>query len=480
MKKVETLKTTIGCENKSLVELETSKLKELSIGIFNIGYQISEVSYAIQDHEITISSLESNFKRLQEIGKDTKNATHEINEIMSNSMQVQEGIRENINFSDSAVKDSLSNIENMSRQVNSIVSQFHQLQSALTSVIDVSTDIKAIAKQTNLLALNATIEAARAGEAGKGFAVVAKEVKELSNQTANATSKIDETLGRLNVEAVELIKNGDNMLRHIAAVEESSGNISNLMAQANAKIACMDAISLTLGEQVKNISEYNKSNITAFNDMEFSLQDTQHGLNTASVQLKALVEKGDSLVSFSAMEITDTEDTHYIRLAMDVSAQVTELLESKLKSGAFSADDLCDEDYQKIAGSNPEQFLSKLTPIAERYLKQLLDDVKADNPDLVFCVYTDLNGYVPIHHDGYCEEQTSDVDWNSIHCRNKRFFNSDMELRAAKNTDPYLLLTYRRDLGAGKFVFMKNIASPIFIEGKHCSTVRLGYFVSLP
>ncbi len=61
----------------------------------------------------------------------------------------------------------------------------------------VAEQIGAIAKQTNLLALNATIEAARAGEAGKGFAVVAGEVKNLSGQTAKATSQITEVVANL-------------------------------------------------------------------------------------------------------------------------------------------------------------------------------------------------------------------------------------------------------------------------------------------
>ena len=47
--------------------------------------------------------------------------------------------------------------------------------------------------------------------------------------------------------------------------------------------------------------------------------------------------------------------------------------------------------------------------------------------------------------------------------------------KAAANTKPFLLQTYRRDMGGGNFVLMKDLSSPIVIRGRHWGAFRMGF-----
>ena len=90
--------------------------------------------------------------------------------------------------------------------------------------------ISKIASQTNLLALNATIEAARAGEAGKGFAVVASEVKQLANQTSQATGEISSQVTEIQ----------DATRRAVSEITSIAGIIQNLTGVATSIAAAVE------------------------------------------------------------------------------------------------------------------------------------------------------------------------------------------------------------------------------------------------
>ncbi|WP_020585234.1 methyl-accepting chemotaxis protein [Desulfobacter curvatus] len=168
-----------------------------------------------------------------------------------------------------------------------------ELGSAASQISKVTDTIKDISEQTNLLALNATIEAARAGEAGKGFAVVAGEIKALAQQTADATSEINERIKSVqsstegSVSSIQEIVGIINEINEIvntvsAAIEEQSATtqeISNNIAQAGQGIRDINEnisqASAVTGEIAQDITFVNRAAQEADQNSDKILEDVE-------------------------------------------------------------------------------------------------------------------------------------------------------------------------------------------------------------
>jgi methyl-accepting chemotaxis protein len=170
------------------------------------------------------------------------------------------------------------------------------------------------------------------------------------------------------------------------------------------------------------------------------------------------------------------ENTEFVTRAMQAGTELTRIFENGIASGEVSIEDMFDEDYIEIPGTNPVQHRTRILGWADRALPPFQEDFLAKDPRMVFCVMIDRNGYLPVHNRIYSHPQRAgDVVWNTANCRNRRIFNDAAGLAAGRNLRSYLIQSYARDMGNGKTIMMREIDVPIRVNGRHWGGFRTAY-----
>jgi methyl-accepting chemotaxis protein len=448
---------------------------QLANRLGGLGVELADVAGNLQEVAGRVSSQSDRFGHLQQTAETMVSANHGIADASRAVQSATSAAVGEITQSRAAVENAVQHIAELIEAVDRIEGRLGAVGAALAQVGKVSGSIEAIARQTNLLALNATIEAARAGAAGKGFAVVASEVKSLAEATRQATRLIGDTVRDLDGQVGNLIgASGDASLRAKSA-GEGARQIQSIIVRVQDGFTAV-------GHEIDGVARAATSNLAHCDMVIDELGNLAQGVDLSSTDLKQadervarLLDLSETLIALIADSGVETSDAPLIRLAIDTAKQISAAFDNALERGDIRLDQLMDEKYREIPGTDPKQYLTDYVAFTDRILPPIQDPIQKADPRIVFCVAWAKGGYLPTHNPNYRLPQGPDPVWNNANCRNRRLFNDRAVKKVAANTKPFLLQTYRRDMGGGNFVLMKDLSSPIHVRGRHWGAFRMGF-----
>ena len=165
-----------------------------------------------------------------------------------------------------------------------------------------------------------------------------------------------------------------------------------------------------------------------------------------------------------------------IACARGGAGRIEAAMREAVANGRLTMQDLFDTDYRPIPGTDPEQVENRALAVLETLLPPIQEEILAGSNGMAFCAAVDRNGYLPVHNLVYSKAQRpDDPAWNAANCRNKRIFDDRAGLSAARNTRPFLVQTYPRDMGNGTIVWMREVDAPVVIDGHHWGGFRTAY-----
>jgi methyl-accepting chemotaxis protein len=186
-----------------------------------------------------------------------------------------------------AVQDTIESMEQIKERVEGIAENILALSEQTQQIGEIIATVNDIASQSNILALNASVEAARAGEHGKGFAVVAVEVRNLAEQSKQATAQVKAILSEIQKatnttvmateEGTKGVDKGVQLTAQAREAIEQLAGVINESAQAATQVVAGGRQQVTGVEQIalamSNINQATVQSLASTRQAEKSAQN---------------------------------------------------------------------------------------------------------------------------------------------------------------------------------------------------------------
>lgn len=356
-------------------ERTSQGMAELSSSLNNITYSFNETSAMLADVSNAAVRLSQSGGNIALSSNETVGSLR-----LANGAATEGG---------AALRQVAASMEQMQHQVTSSYEKIAHLEQISQDIGSITNMINTISQQTNLLSLNAAIESARAGEHGKGFAVVAQEVRKLSEETKEATDRINVLVNGVQKEVQEAVRFMEAANREIrdgvTVTAHANTNLKNIIDVTGAALHFMEKISLDTQEQ------YEHTDIISSNTQEITGK-SQSGT--------AAVEEIFSVLKEQAENVKQTNQTTHQLL--NVSRNLENIMERFDQTLGEQMLKVCAQIAELLAGyqkENKEITNELMVQLAQNYgLTEihLVNEkgviVKTNNTDIIGFQFSDQEG----------------------------------------------------------------------------------------
>jgi methyl-accepting chemotaxis protein len=234
---------------------------------------------------------------VEEVRQAARLSSEKAKNVSSNAQQVTQVSQSG----QKAVAETASVILHIRDQMETIAQTIVRLSEQSQSIGGIIASVTDLADQSNLLAVNAAIEAARAGEQGKGFTVISLEIKNLAEQSKQATAQVRGILSEVQKatgaavmateqgsKAVEAgvkqsAQAGDAILILTEGSVEAAQSATQIVASSQQQVIGMDQIGIAM----ESINQAGAQTATSMRQVETAAQN----LHELSLRLKGLAEQ---------------------------------------------------------------------------------------------------------------------------------------------------------------------------------------------
>ena len=449
-----------------------SKLREIIDSVRRLGVNIASDSARVAKMtRDAVASTEKQDQLTQAVFNASREATQAIRDVSSNTQRISASTSGNLDKARSSEQEMLraaGQIEDVGQKLAHFSKVVEELSQSSESIRNIVKLIENVSDQTNLLALNAAIEAARAGDSGRGFAVVADEVRRLAERVKGATEEISGNISRMSdlvqettheTESINAATAQASTVIHSAS-ELFKGMVTDFETtndQLTEIAAAMDELSTANSLTHENVTQIHTMSSDISARMKESRDSSEH-LNRSTEQVQELVSRfrtGKGNFDFNL----DTVKHHLGQIEQQIEGMVTR------------GNEVFDQQYRPVPGTSPQKFKTSYDDEFARVMQPLCDRLSESVRGGIFTICVDANGYAPTHNSKYSHPPVGKPEIDVVASRDKRIFDDPTGLRAARNSQPFLLQTYVRDTGE----LLNDLSMPVRVQGRHWGALRVGF-----